>query len=64
MQEYRQELFNIPIEFTYQGKGLVDITRVIEVFDNATRSEGSTVLLKRCMEEMQSKLQEVSGRSV
>lgn len=64
MDRYRQELFDIPIEFIYRGKGLVDIARVIEVFDNATRSEGSTVLLQRCLEEMQSKLQEISGRTV
>lgn len=64
MDRYRQELFDIPIEFIYRGKGLVDIARVIEVFENATRSEGSTVLLQRCLEEMQSKLQEISGRSV
>jgi len=64
MDQYRQDLFDIPIELIYKGKGLVDITRVIEVFDNATRSGGSTVLLKRCMEEMQSKLQEISGRIV
>lgn len=64
MPEYRDELFDIPIELTYHGKGLVDIVRVIEVFDRATRSESSTVLLQRCLEEMQSKLQEVSGRSL
>lgn len=64
MPEYRDELFDIPIEFIYRGKGLVDIVRVIEVFDRATRSESSTVLLQRCLEEMQSKLQEVSGQSL
>jgi hypothetical protein len=64
MQKYKNELFDIPIEFIFHGKGLVDIARVIEVFDRATRSEGNTVLLQRCLEEMQSKLQEVSGRPV
>ena len=64
MDRYRQELFDIPIEFIYRGKGLVDIARVIEVFESATRSEGGTVLLQRCLEEMQSKLQEIGGRSV
>lgn len=61
MPEYKQELYEIPIELIYKGKGLVDIARVIEVFERATRSEGGTVLLQRCLEEMQSKLQEVSG---
>jgi hypothetical protein len=64
MQEYVKELYDIPIELMYKGKGLVDIVNVIEVFENATRSEGRTVLLQRCLEEMQSKLQEVSGRTV
>ena len=64
MQEYVKELFDIPIELIYKGKGLVDIANVIEVFEHATRSEGGTVLLQRCLEEMQSKLQEISGRSV
>jgi hypothetical protein len=64
MQEYVKELFDIPIELIYKGKGLVDIANVIEVFEHATRSESSSVLLQRCLEEMQSKLQEISGRSV
>ena len=64
MDRYKQELFDIPIEFIYKGKGLVDIARVIEVFENATRSEGGTVLLQRCLEELQEKLQEIGGGTV
>ena len=64
MQEYVKELFDIPIELIYKGKGLVDIDNVIEVFEHATRFESSSVLLQRCLEEMQSKLQEISGRTV
>lgn len=62
MDSFKGELYDIPIEMTYRGKGLVDIARVIEVFDRAARSEDSAVLLQRCVEELQEKLQEISGR--
>lgn len=62
MEEYKKELYEIPIELVYHGMGLVDISKVIEVFNHATQSENSTVLLKRRLEEMQRKLQEISGR--
>lgn len=64
MDSFRGELFEIPIEMVYRGRGLVDIVKVIEVFDRATKSEDSTVLLQRCLEELQEKLQEIGGGTV
>ena len=64
MSSFKGELYDIPIEMVYRGRGLVDISKVIKVFERATRSEDSTVLLQRCLEELQEKLQEVSGGSM
>ena len=64
MDSFKSELFEIPIEIVYRGRGLVDIVKVIEVFERAARSEDSPVLLQRCLEELQEKLQEISGGSM
>lgn len=64
MDSFKNDLFEIPIELIYKGRGLVDIAKVIEVYDRATRPENSSILLQRCLEEMQSKLQEIGGRSM
>ena len=61
MDSFKKDLYNIPIEVVYKGRGLVDIVKVIEVFERATRSKDSSVLLQRSLEEMQSKLQEIGG---
>ena len=63
--ETRRDIYDIPLVMIYKGRGLVDIVDVIEVMERAMqRSEGRSILLKQCLEAMQSKLQEVSGRTV
>lgn len=64
-EETRKDIYDIPLVMIYKGHGLVDIVDVIEVMERAMqRSEGRSILLKQCLEAMQSKLQEVSGRTV
>lgn len=64
-EETRKDIYEIPLVMIYKGHALVDIMNVIEVMERAMqRSEGRSVLLKQCLEAMQSKLQEVSGRTV